>query len=184
MSRGPPGDGDAVVGPAGGGGDGRRTQNARRGKRGRQLPTTGGAGRKPVSARRLLHAACSRPSPSFPVSARRRVDCLPAARDFDDLGEVFTVLNPPPSCKYHELFLYDPDPARNLCERREEAPARGSLLFELRATRNTCTCENKAGSTPAPVRGNLGKSRAGRTVELLTPMCFSTRPSDFGRCSG
>ncbi|KAI5898712.1 uncharacterized protein SCHCODRAFT_02490537, partial [Schizophyllum commune H4-8] len=46
-------DGVAVVGSAGGGGDGRRTQKARRRKRGRPLPNIGGAGRKPVSARRL-----------------------------------------------------------------------------------------------------------------------------------
>ena len=180
MSKGIPGDDDTVVGPAGDGRDGRRTQEARRGKRGRQLPTIGGAGRKPVSARRLLHAACSRPSPSFPVSARRRVDCLPAARDFDDLGEVFTVLNSPPSCTIMNCFFTTRIP-QGICAR--DASAHGSLLFELRATRNTCTCENKAASTQAPVRGNLGKSRAGRTVELLTPMCFSTRPSDFGRCS-
>ena len=149
---------DTVVRTAGGDGDGRRAQETGREKCGRQLPRTGGAGRKPVSARRLLHAACSRPSPSFPVSARRRVDCLPAARDFDDLGEVFTVLNSPPSCTIMNCFFTTRIP-QGICAR--DASAHGSLLFELRATRNTCTCENKAASTQAPVRGNLGIPDAG-----------------------
>ncbi|KAI5885644.1 uncharacterized protein SCHCODRAFT_02593436 [Schizophyllum commune H4-8] len=78
MQGGSPDDDYAVVESTGGDGDERRTQEAGRGKCGRELPTTGEAGRKPVSARRLRHAPCARPSPSFPVFARRPVECLPA----------------------------------------------------------------------------------------------------------
>ena len=80
------------------------------------------------------------------------------ASDFDDLWKVFTVLNPPPSCNIMNCFFTTRIP-QGICAR--DASAHGSLLFELRATRNTCVGKNKAASTQAPVRGNLGFPGAG-----------------------
>ena len=69
---------DTAVRTAGGDGDGRRTQEARRGKCGRQLPTTGGAGRDPdkrpaLVARGLISTVTIVPRVRAPASTACRL---------------------------------------------------------------------------------------------------------------
>ena len=72
MCIGVPGDDDAVVGLAGGDGDGREKQTRRRGKCGRQLPKSGWAGRTPAKRPALVAPDRHRRSPC-PRRPRRRL---------------------------------------------------------------------------------------------------------------
>ena len=165
MCIGAPGDDDAVVGLAGGDGDGREKQTRRRGKCGRQLPKSGRAGRTPAKRPALVDPDRHRRSPC-PRRPRRRLSPRRAC-DLTVSGDAFNSLLSQFSERISIVCMSTAD------NPEDELPASTKLFVERSAHLNTFLDARSFPLLQEQLRGDLDKLPARGEMSICSsPSCF------------